>query len=354
MEQYFDKCIDLIFFDDDGARLGALETPFSGPKPDITIKGTLISISSAISTDITVVNLERDFPIDSVAWIKATMYYGRMNSDNSLSMLFYVNYADQSKGPPDRQVIFRCIQASCCPDLEASRIKIKFTDDKGTPQSKSLSYVLDQFLEAYNSIQEVVMPGRVGLATAISKEIDWAGSSSFKDRELVMGDVNMTVYEFFSYLMEQFQGVEAVGDKVKQLRNYNQLNIYIRNSNTLVVQKNPSYSDPTVTGNKSDIYLSHVISMYRNGPVAHVRSLFDPRISQSSTVHIDSLNMGGRRSLGKIVPLDKSKLVSLYFTPIAGIQFEFGTNQGNYMDMQGVIELEKEVTVASNPGWRLQ
>ena len=62
---YFDRCIDLTFYDENMTPKWYLKTPEVGYKPDITIKGTLIEGSYSISSFISITNLSYDFDINS-------------------------------------------------------------------------------------------------------------------------------------------------------------------------------------------------------------------------------------------------------------------------------------------------
>lgn len=341
MEQFFDRRIDLRFYNESGKFLASISTPDIGQKPDITIKGTLISESSAISTDITVVNLERGFEVDSVAWIYAVMSYGRMRKEgNYTSMLFYVQYADQVKGPPDRQVVFKCIQASSSPDIMGGRIKLSHLEDKkavGVPLHKFLA----EFIEKLNDVFAITTTNDVKLLLKLNPEPSWEGTEDAKELEVFPGSQELTVYQWFTWLNSQVLYKEPSSLTNKVPRQFYGLHFFIRESKELVVQPTPTYNETNTRNGKSVVELTHVLSVYRNGNIIHVRTLFDPRIHQGTYLHISAFNIGGKRSLGKIVPLDKLDYV--YFTPVGGIPFEFGTRQGNSMALQGVVERDQKV-----------
>lgn len=346
MNEYFDKRIDLIFYSEKGKTLGYLNTPDVGEKPDITIRGTMISEDSSISVDVTVTNLERDFPIDAVAWIKATCYYGRTMAEGSAkSFLMYILYADQSKGPPNRQVVFKCVFSSSEPNLFNKTVSFNYAKE-GKAVDRPLDSVLKDFLAQCREIQAsmdyVKYGGDIRTFVQLTEEPKYIGDQTLKNATVLMGYWSGTVYEFLSFIQAQFYDKEPASEGSDLIHKFLRLHVYFEN-NTLVVQKNPSYTEPFVDYGNAKIRLKHVLSMYRRGPIVHLKTLFDPRISQTTSITISSYNMGGAKSLGKLVPLEKTELVR--FTPIGGIQFEFGTVNGNSMEMQGVYEIASEEKV---------
>jgi hypothetical protein len=72
---YFDRCIDLTFYDTDMGFMAKLDTPKRGMKPTITIKGTFIEGGYAIDSYISIQNMAFDIDIASIGYIKARMYY---------------------------------------------------------------------------------------------------------------------------------------------------------------------------------------------------------------------------------------------------------------------------------------
>lgn len=120
---YFDRCIDLTFYDTDYNFIGILRTPSSGLKPTITIKGLLIEGGYSIDSYISVQNMAFDIDVAYIGYIKARMYYKGLEEavgnsywnkkiKNGHTILFRVLYADQEKEPPNRCVRFQCVVAS--------------------------------------------------------------------------------------------------------------------------------------------------------------------------------------------------------------------------------------------------
>ena len=120
---YFDRCIDLDFYDTDMDFICRLKTPERGMKPTITIKGLLIEGGYAIDSYISVQNMAFDIDVAYVGFIKARMYYrglGEATEENDMTtkmktghvIMYKVLYADQEKEPPNRCVRFQCVVAA--------------------------------------------------------------------------------------------------------------------------------------------------------------------------------------------------------------------------------------------------
>ena len=352
MYEFFDKRIDLSFYGEDGTLLGILATPETGAKPEITVRGTLITEDTALSLEVIVTNLERDFPINMVSWVKATMYYGRtLAEDSSKSLIMNVLYADQSKGPPNRQVMFKCVVASSCPKLFNQVIEFNYSS-KGESITKPLKSVLTDFTAKCKELQnqwDIIKNSQSDLKadlTLANEPVYLGFKSSDEEKQVLIGYWKGTVYQFLSYISSQFHDIEKIVDKdTNEKRYYPALHIFF-SGNKLYVQKNPSVDNSFVDNENAEIKLDHVLGAYRQGPIVYLKTLFDPRIDQTTTIMISAFNIGGTKSLGKLVPMNKeSKENMIKFTPIGGIKFEFGTVNGNSMSMQGVFE---EVTNGYN------
>lgn len=120
---YFDRCIDLTFYNTDMEYIGRLKTPARGMKPNITIKGLLVEGGYAIDSYISIQNMAFDIDVAYIGYVKARMYYsgieeGVVSTLTTLrlrqghTILFRVLYADQEKEPPNRCVRFQCVVAS--------------------------------------------------------------------------------------------------------------------------------------------------------------------------------------------------------------------------------------------------
>lgn len=120
---YFDRCIDLDFYDTDMEHVASLRTPKRGLKPTITIKGLFIEGGYAIDSYISIQNMAFDIDVAYIGYIKARMYYSGLEEntfDSEISnkvrqghtIMYRVLYADQEKEPPNRCVRFQCVVAS--------------------------------------------------------------------------------------------------------------------------------------------------------------------------------------------------------------------------------------------------
>jgi hypothetical protein len=147
---YFDRCIDLEFYDSNRNFMAALKTPKRGMKPSITVKGELIEGSYAISSYISIQNMSYDININAVAYIKCTMYYSGLKEavqtsyqaekvKNGHTILFSVLYADQEKEPPNRAVRFQCTTAAFDYTRSGQYIWIDFQDVKGSVKPVSFT-----------------------------------------------------------------------------------------------------------------------------------------------------------------------------------------------------------------------
>lgn len=343
MYEFFDKRIDLYFYSEKGVSLGYLATPETGAKPEIIVRGNLITEDTALSLEIVVTNLERDFPLNEVSWIRATMYYGRTLAEESRkSLIMNVLYADQSKGPPNRQVVFKCIVANATPKLLNQYIEFNYSDKEGNKVDKSLDSILKDFIVKCRDIQSdwsaISTGGDLRNQLFLQEAPVYLGSKgkSVANETIPIGYWRGTVYQFLSFLMSQFPSIEkAVDEESSEYRYCPSIHIFFSDT-ALYVQGAPSTEGYFVDNENAEIRLNHVLSAYRQGPIVFLKTLFDPRIDQTKTITISAFNIGGVRSLGKLVPLTKQG--DIKFTPIGGIQFEFGTINGNSMSMQGVFE----------------
>lgn len=140
---YFDRCIDLEFYDSNKNFMAALRTPKRGMKPSITVKGELIEGSYAISSYISIQNMSYDVNVNAVAYIKCRMYYSGISEAISETytmqkmkkghtILFTVLYADQEKEPPNRAVRFQCTTAAFDYTRSSQEIFLDFGMDQAS------------------------------------------------------------------------------------------------------------------------------------------------------------------------------------------------------------------------------
>ena len=349
MAELFDKCIDLVFYDESGNKRHSILCNESGQKPEITIDTTLLSIDMAISTIITVTNLDRNFPIYDMYWIKATLYYNGPNVSKDIAskegreLLLYVEWADQSKGPPDRQVQFHCLRASMAPGLIQTRIKLEeglYDKDTKTNLTISFKRYLYMFIEEYNKQVKLTYANNEALQSwcQLNSEPLCIG----KAKEYVTEDVTPGKFEgSLIYGLEQLGSLINDTEKVSKAANsksrrYPAVAVFIEDHNLVVV--------PTVNNNEDlteglaiteRVKVSNAVSLYRVGNVVHLTMLFDPRISHRTAITVPTFNLGGKMSLSRQTGEDLGDEVT--FLPIAGIKVKFGTVEQNKMEITGVI-----------------
>lgn len=119
---YFDRCVDLYFYDDRGELLAFLKNPDRGFKPSITVKGEFIEGGYAISSYISIQNMSYDVDVNAVAFIRCIMKYSGLaeakegfeqrDIKDGSEIFFSVLYCDQEKEPPNRAVRFQCTVAA--------------------------------------------------------------------------------------------------------------------------------------------------------------------------------------------------------------------------------------------------
>lgn len=171
---YFDRCIDLKFYDGDGKFLGRLDTPKRGMKPSIVIKGSLIEGSYDIDTYISVQNMSYDINIMNIETIEAHMYYSGLSelevlTENSNilkgghTVIFSVLYADQEKEPPHRAVRFQCVVAA----QDSTRYQIPLIVDKGEIKSGTKVYTTEEGQSTDDNLSNVKSSSIVELKTAL-------------------------------------------------------------------------------------------------------------------------------------------------------------------------------------------
>ena len=146
---YFDRCIDLDFYNTDMEHIASLKTPKHGMKPTITIKGIFIEGGYAIDSYISIQNMAFDIDVSYVGYIRARMYYSGLEENteylkpisnkvrNGHTILYRVLYADQEKEPPNRCVRFQCVVASKDTTMYDTPLIISTTGLKYLDESKS-------------------------------------------------------------------------------------------------------------------------------------------------------------------------------------------------------------------------
>ena len=378
---YFDRCIDLTFYDENMNPKGYLKTPEVGYKPDITIKGTLIEGSYSISSFISITNLSYAFDINSINYIKARMYYrgltgktvGNLDKYQGHVILFSVLYADQEKEPPNRAIRFQCTVSA----TDYTRLGTKlYTDGNGVftllekpfnannnTQNKSVSRKLKDVLMEVCKMYNQSLPPRLKTGDTdlqIYKII--FDCKKHEDIEVDVGkNFSGNIGSYISFLNNKTVTINGVMYNVfKVFINQNIMNVSIVYPNDSSLIDNEYFKERTdnggeynvqnavgnpptnvVNGKSSDIPLYYIKSAYRQETVINVTTLFDDRIHPGCNCKIVGSAIMGRsktRSLAK----DGSKITSyrnemVTFRVTGKINYEFSTTNGNSMILQGPV-----------------
>ncbi len=344
MTDIFDRCIDLTFYDKEGKLISYLGCPPDAQKPEIVVEGTLLTINCTISTLVTITNLERDFPIYDVYYIKANLYYKNALvpvEKKGMELLLYSEWADQIKGPPDRQVQFHCLRASMSPTLLGTRIAFLsgFYDDK---TKKTVSNTFDDFLKQliieYNKAVDSTCKGVVREWCQLNSTPVYKGiANELADKPVLVGATDATLLEFIDKASDLIKDVVSNPEYSYSDIDKKRLSkcLVIIEDKSLVVMPSVLEQDATEQYQPSNIVaLSHAISLWRKGNIVHLKTLFDPRVKHSVKLQVPTYNLGGKQSLSRQVTV---KGDTVGFVPIAGIQFKFGTVEHNSMEIMGVI-----------------
>lgn len=378
---YFDRCIDLTFYDENMNVKGFLKTPEVGYKPDITIKGTLIEGSYSISSFISITNLSYEFDINSIYYIKARLYYrgltgkrvGNLENYQGHVILFSVLYADQEKEPPNRAIRFQCTVSA----TDYTRLSTKlYTDGDGV-------FTLEEKPSNANNNEQNKSVGRT--LKDVLMEVCKLYNQSLSPR-LKTGDTDLQIYKLIFDCKKHesikidvgknFSGnigayLSFVNNKTVTINGimYNVFKVYI-NQNTMNVSivypndssllegeyfkertdKGGEYAIQNAVGiapanivkdNTNDIPLYYIKSAYRQETIINVTTLFDDRIYPGCNCKIVGSSIMGKsktRSLAK----DGSRITSyknemVTFRATGKIEYEFSTTGGSSMVLQGPV-----------------
>lgn len=378
---YFDRCIDLTFYDENMNPKGYLKTPEVGYKPDITIKGTLIEGSYSISSFISITNLSYEFDINSIYYIKARMYYrglkgktvGNLQNYQGHEILFSVLYADQEKEPPNRAIRFQCTVSA----TDYTRLGTKlYTDGNGVftllekpfnannnTQNKSVSRKLKDVLMEVCKMYNQSLPPRLKTGDTdlqIYKII--FDCKKHEDIEVDVGkNFSGNIGSYISFLNNKTVTINGVMYNVfKVFINPNIMKVSIVYPNDSSLIDNEYFQSRTdnggeysvqnavgitpaniIKGSSMDIPLYYIKSAYRQETIINVTTLFDDRIHPGCNCKIVGSAIMGRsktRSLAK----DGSKITSyrnemVTFRVTGKIDYEFSTTSGNSMILQGPV-----------------
>ncbi len=337
----FDRCIDVKIYDAHRVLIAEVTTPLYGSKPEIKVEGTILSNTFQISGKVTITNLERSVPVEQAEFLDVTMYYGGAKTSQVLRkhILYHVQFADQSKQPPNRQVCFNCFVAGTTPDIMNTPATIGKVDAKNKPIEQPLKQVLQEVISAYNSAVSNTEPEwSKDLLLSDEPELRMTAvtQAGFDQLTTAAQWTNTPICTILDSLMLITKEVEPTTKDGKTNKIYLAFNYYVEN-NKLVVAELPSNRFIAITS-KEQLELNYVLSAYRYGPQVHVRALFDPRIHQDSIISINGTALSGKRVAGDLIPLLKGvEGNNILFKPVGGIQFAFSTTEENWMQMQGTM-----------------
>lgn len=378
---YFDRCIDLTFYDEDMNVKGVLKTPEVGYKPDITIKGTLIEGSYSISSFISITNLSYEFDINSIYYIKARMYYrglsgktvGNLENYQGHVILFSVLYADQEKEPPNRAIRFQCTVSA----TDYTRLGTKlYTDGDGVftlEEKPSNANNNEQKKSVGRNLKDVLMEVCKMYNQSLSPRLK-TGDTDLQIYKLIFDckkheDIEIDVGKNFSGNIGAY--LSFVNNKTVTINGvmYNVFKVYINQGTmnvSIVYPNDPALLESeyfkerddkggeysiqnavgitpanVIKGGKSDIPLYYIKSAYRQETIINVTTLFDDRIYPGCNCKIVGSSIMGKsktRSLAK----DGSRIVSyknemVTFRATGKIEYEFSTTNGSSMVLQGPV-----------------
>lgn len=341
MNDLFDRCIDVYVYDEVGKEIARIITPEYGPKPEIKVEGCIISNTYQISGKVTITNLERSINVDDSKYLRVEMYYkgSQMFQNTHKSIWYSVQFADQSKQPPNRQVCFNCLVAGTTPDIMSTLATISKQDANLKPVEDTLENVLKLVIEAYNDAlykSEPMVYDKFKLNPEPVFRMSTAFATIAKNSKVALQWNNVAISSILDSLTMTTVEAEPTGENAKTKTTFCLYCYYIEENN-LVVSLNPSELGMAVTS-PDVLQLDYVQSAYRYGPVVHVKSMFDPRIHQDVTIIMSATNLSGKKVAGNLVPLLSTFGANMVqFRPVGGINFVFSTNGENFMTFQGCV-----------------
>ena len=333
----FDRRIDVTMFDSSYNEVAKVFTPEIGSKPEIKVEGNIISNTYAISSKVTITNIERSVPVESVRFLYVELYYGGAKTNAiKKGFLYDVLYADQSKQPPDRQVCFNCVVAGTSPNIMQQRCSIGELDAEGNPIEQTLDTLLRTVIAKYNLAlvnytHSPLLYQQLTLQSEPLYRMANLYAEKYKNKVIAYQCANKTLSEILDDLASASIDVEALTENESIQKEYYALNFYTEQGR-LVVATNPSSSAELLEDN-GVIDFTYVISAYRCGVVLHCATLFDPRIHQDITIRISRNAVIGKKVAGELLPMQTEVI---RFRPVGGIKFSFSTTNENIMQMQGV------------------
>lgn len=353
---YFDRAIDLIFYNDNMKPLYYLKTPKTGYKPEIIIKGTLIENSYAVDSYIAITNLSYDVNIEEVSYIKATMYYRGMQGSTTItglktnkhSILYSVIYADQDKQPPNRMIRFQCtVAAKDYTRLSPDMVLDSDADTKET--SRTLSEELQEVAKHYNN--SLIGNLKKDDTDMSIKYIHYTNSEhkGVPVNVKLKGSINHIIRELNCFST-------TIGEK-----SFNLWNISIRQNCIWVNGITPDeeidsplfkyapLNESIVEQNATEYFtdnrpvkMNFTKGAYRNGNIINLNTIFDDRIYPGCVCSISGDAIMGKKSTSNTIRFTSLKGTEVQFRPTGKIDFMFSTTDDSNMSLSGpILKVEK-------------
>jgi hypothetical protein len=398
---YFDRCIDLEFFDTDMNLIAVLKTPKRGLKPTITIKGLLIEGGYAIDSYISIQNMAFDIDIAYVGFIKAHMYYSGLGESiagypaslktrNGHTILYRVLYADQEKEPPNRCVRFQCVVAS--KDFSMANTPMYVSDSSlkylqkgvdpntvvGNSSNKSKSKIslknlCEEIIKIYN--EGIAKNSDAGRNPELRNSLEiclFEIDEPLEKEEVVLPQGEYKLYDFIRQLNSNAESTEKnsvsypkfkiVIDRgcmrvttplpsnwkaIGQSKGYVDMEKYYNDSYASVKTNTYTVVSGALKKESVDevIKLNFVKNATRSECVVYVETLFDDRITPGCKVAIRSNAIMGRK-FGSSKGRNKGSRILNYlendkpivFRNTGKIEYLFSTTEDSYMKMQGPVD----------------
>ena len=389
---YFDRCIDLEFFNIRYEPLARLKCPTRGMKPSITIKGNFIAGNYSVDSYISIQNMAFDIDINAVAFILASMYYSGIEESTSVNnpysqnlrhnrheILYSVQFADQEKEPPHRAVRFQCVAAS--EDITRIGINLYVVGGelaqkksgitlKNKKTSTTLLNVVKNVAELYNkNIKETVVSKKLqNLMFIYQIVID----NDLKDEEINIEQKEFTLVEFIRLLNAYTSNNSLVKWDVKltgknivitklvpdnwkliakargfttdeDLDEFYEQEFVNNYSVSVVLKEN---SDSVYVDATKAIPLNFVKSATRSENVITCTTMFDDRVYPGCKLKIKGSSIMGRVGFGR-PSRSGSRILTIgevvEFRATGAIEYLFSTTEDSYMKIQGpVLEQYKD------------
>lgn len=402
---YFDRCIDLVFYNSEMEPIAKLNTPKRGLKPTITIKGILIEGGYSIDSYISIQNMAFDVDIAYVNYIKARMYYsgfGEAYKKNNMTakmetghvIMYKVLYADQEKEPPNRCVRFQCVVAAKDYTLLNTKLSVSGgtinylengqTIDNNSIVNKSgsettLKKLCEEIIKIYNKgissqgtkrkvfeddvkisyleIEErlenktVQVPSNVKNLKDLLRNLNSLqdessdGKFSYAPFKIVIDRGRMRVTKPLPDNWQQVAQSEGYSSYDKYYtENYEEVKVNVYSIDGSVMTKG---SEPEV------IPLNFVKSATRSECLIYVETMFDDRITPGCKCSIKSNAIMGKRFGSKGSQTKGSRILNyagnkepIIFRNTGKIEYLFSTTEDSYMKLQGPVDgsvISKEV-----------